>query len=101
MCLIGLALGPLAIGTLSDRIGRKKPSCYRDYRSDSLLFTCSLRAKYLVIPSFASLARNRQFRRDRFDPCDCERFIYRRTADEVFCDADCSERYFSRSFPHC
>lgn len=25
MCLIGLALGPLAIGTLSDRIGRKKP----------------------------------------------------------------------------
>ena len=24
MCLIGLALGPLAIGTLSDRIGRKK-----------------------------------------------------------------------------
>ena len=99
MCLIGLALGPLAIGTLSDRIGRKKTSCYRDNRSDSLLFTCSLRAKYLVIPSFASLARNLQFRRDRFDPCDCERFIYRRTADEVFAMLIAVNGIFPDHFP--
>ena len=90
MCLIGLALGPLAIGTLSDRIGRKKPLAI----GITVAILCCL-----LVPFVRNIWLFLALRLLQGIASSAGIVLTRAIAKDLFTDADCSERYFPDHFP--